>query len=127
MQAGSISANASEILMRDTDRERIQRQVDAFLESKEITVLSTRLAPIRETTYAFNTIIATAPSKQRMVADDKENVEILVKRFSTIEMHGVRIRRSAPEVARLMRERGYKLRGPSVQRVAQSIGVKLRQ
>lgn len=127
MQEGSISANASEILMRNIDRERIQRQVDAFLESKEITVLSTRLAPIRETTYAFNTVIATAPSKLRSVAGDKENVEILVRRFSTIEIDGVRIRRSAPEVASLIRERGYKLRGPSVQRVAQSIGVKLRK
>ncbi len=127
MQVGSISANASEILMRSNDRERIQRQVDAFLESKEITVLATRLKPLPEKQHAFNTIIATAPSKLRMVADDKENVEMLVRRFSTVEIDGIRMRRSAHEVAKLMRERGYKLRGPSVERVAQSIGVKLRK
>lgn len=127
MQASSISINASEILMRNTDRERIQSQVEAFLESNEITRLGARLAPIMEKTHAFNSGISTAPSKLRSVTDDKENVEALVKRFSTIEIDGVRIRRSAHEVAKLMREHGYKLRGPSVQRVAQSIGVKLRK
>lgn len=119
------SINASEIRMREPDRERIQRQTDEFLESNEIQELGTRLAPMPDRALAFNNIIATAPSKLSAVTADKEMVETLVRRFSTIEIDGVKIRRTSYEIARLLRERGYKLRSPSVKRVAQSIGVKL--
>lgn len=125
MQAVYTSVNTTEILMRTPDREQIEKKVKEYLKSNSIKIIDNRLTPMPDRVRSFNNIIATTPSKLSVVAADKETVENLVRRFSTIEIDGVVMRRTSYEIARLLRERGYKLRSPSVKRVAQSIGVKL--
>lgn len=125
MQLVSTSIHAADIYARDSERAELARYVDRFLENNEITVLEIRTTPPpnRET---FNRAITVVPSKQLAVSADREIVDSMVRELAFIEIEGVRIARSAYEIGKLMREKGYKLRAQSVKRVAKSIGIELR-
>ncbi len=124
MQTGSTSIHASEIHARESDRAEIARYVDSFLENNEITVLETRTTP-RSDRPAYNSALSVSPARAKQVSLAREELAALVRELSTIEIEGVTIRRSAAEVAKAMRQRGYKMRAPSVKRIAESIGVNL--
>ncbi len=123
MQA-CISVNTTEIVMRDAVRNELQSKIDEFLKSNEITVLETRTTP-RPDRPTYNSAISVSPAKAKQVGVAREEAAALVRELSTIEIEGVTIRRSATEVAKAMRLRGYKMRAPSVQRIAASIGIEL--
>ncbi len=119
-----ISVNTAEVAMRDAVRNELQSKMDEFLKSNKITVLETRT----ESRYVrpdFNSVINMSPAKAKQVGASREEIVNLVRDLSTIEIEGVTIRRSAAEVAKAMRQRGYKMRAPSVKRIAESIGVNL--
>ena len=124
MQTGSTSIHASEIHARENDRAKLARYVDSFLEGNEITVLETRTTP-RPDRPAYNSAISVSPAKAKQVSAAREELSALVRELSTIEIEGVTIRRSATEVAKAMRQRGHKMRAPSVIRIAESIGIAL--
>ena len=119
-----ISVNTAEIVMRDAVRNELQSKIDEFLKANEITVLETRTVP-RYERPAFNSAINVSQTKAKQVGVAREEIASLVRDLSTIEIEGVTIRRSAAEVAKAMRQRGYKMRALSVIRIAESIGVSL--
>lgn len=119
-----ISVNTAEIVMRDAVRNELQSKIDEFLKANEITVLETRTVP-RYERPAFNSAINVSQTKAKQVGVAREEIASLVRDLSTIEIEGVTIRRSAAEVAKAMRQRGYKMRAPSVIRIAESIGIAL--
>lgn len=119
-----ISVNTAEIVMRDAVRNELQSKIDEFLKANEITVLETRTVP-RYERPAFNSAIKVSQTKAKQVGVAREEIASLVRDLSTIEIEGVTIRRSAAEVAKAMRQRGYKMRAPSVIRIAESIGIAL--
>lgn len=123
MQA-CISVNTTEILMRNSVRNELKNKMAEFLKSNSITVLETRTVP-RPDRPAYNSAINVSPAKAKQVSAAREELSALVRELSTIEIEGVTIRRSATEVAKAMRQRGYKMRAPSVIRIAESIGVSL--
>ena len=125
MQTGSTSIHASEIHARESDRAEIARYVDSFLEGNEITVLETRTTP-RPDRPAYNSALSVSPASSKQVSLAREELAALVRELSTIEIEGVTIRKSATEVAKAMRLRGYKMRAPSVIRIAENIGLELR-
>ena len=125
MQAGSTSVHAAEIYARESARAEIARYVDSFLEGNEIPVLETRTVPLPDRP-AYNSAISVSPAKAKQVGVAREEAAALVRELSTIEIEGVTIRRSATEVAKAMRQRGYKMRAPSVIRIAENIGLELR-
>lgn len=124
MYLNTTSAHAAEIYARENDRAKLARYVDSFLESNEITVLETRTTP-RPDRPAYNSAISVSPAKAKQVGVAREEAAALVRELSTIEIEGVTIRRSATEVAKAMRLRGYKMRAPSVIRIAESVGIEL--
>lgn len=119
-----ISVNTAEIVMRDAVRNELQSKMDEFLKANEITVLETRTVP-RYERPAFNSAINVSQTKAKQAGVAREEIASLVRDLSTIEIEGVTIRRSAAEVAKAMRQRGYKMRAPSVIRIAESIGIEL--
>lgn len=119
-----ISVNTAEIVMRDAVRNELQSKMDEFLKSNKITVLETRTTP-RPDRPTYNSAISVSPAKAKQVGVAREEAAALVRELSTIEIEGVTIRRSATEVAKAMRQRGYKMRAPSVIRIAESIGIQL--
>lgn len=119
-----ISVNTAEIVMRDAVRNELQSKMDEFLKANEITVLETRTVP-RYERPAFNSAINVSQTKAKQAGVAREEIASLVRDLSTIEIEGVTIRRSATEVAKAMRQRGYKMRAPSVIRIAESIGIAL--
>jgi hypothetical protein len=118
MQASYTSVNTAEIKMREAVRYDLQNKTAEFLKSNAITVVGDR-ASAPDRALAFNRTIATAPSRLSVVAADKEAIESMVLRFSKVKM-------TSYEIAKVLRERGYKLRSSSVKRVAGSIGIYLR-
>lgn len=124
MYLNTTSAHAAEIYARENDRAKLARYVDSFLESNEITVLETRTTP-RPDRPAYNSALSVSPARAKQVSLAREELAVLVRELSTIEIEGVTIRRSATEVAKAMRQRGYKMRAPSVIRIAESIGIAL--
>lgn len=124
MQTGSTSIHAAEIYARENDRAKLSRYVDSFLEGNEITVLETRTTP-RPDRPAYNSALSVSPARSKQVSLAREELAALVRELSTIEIEGVTIRKSATEVAKAMRQRGYKMRAPSVIRIAESIGIEL--
>lgn len=123
MQA-CISVNTTEILMRNSVRNELKNKMAEFLKSNSITVLETRTVP-RPDRPAYNSAINVSPAKAKQVSAAREELSALMRELSTIEIEGVTIRRSAAEVAKAMRQRGYKMRAPSVNRIAESIGITL--
>lgn len=119
-----ISVNTAEIVMRDAVRNELQSKMDEFLKANEITVLETRTVP-RYERPAFNSAINVSQTKAKQAGVAREEIASLVRYLSTIEIEGVKMRRSATEVAKAMRQRGYKMRAPSVIRIAESIGIAL--
>lgn len=124
MYLNTTSAHAADIYARDKERAELARYVDSFLENNEITVLETRTVP-RYERPAFNSAINVSQTKAKQAGVAREEIASLVRDLSTIEIEGVTIRRSAAEVAKAMRQRGYKMRAPSVIRIAESIGIAL--
>lgn len=124
MYLNTTSAHAADIHARDKERAELARYVDSFLEGNEITVLETRTTP-RPDRPTYNSAISVSPAKAKQVGVAREEAAALVRELSTIEIEGVTIRRSATEVAKAMRQRGYKMRAPSVRRIAESIGITL--
>lgn len=124
MQAGYTSVNTTEILMRDGMRNDLQNKTAEFLKSNSITVLETRTVP-RHERPAYNSAINVSPAKAKQVSTAREELAAMVRELSTIETEGVTIRRPAVEIAKVMRSKGYKLRTPSVKRIAESIGIAL--
>ena len=120
-----ISVNTAEIVMRDAVRNELQSKMDEFLKSNRITVLETRTVA-RYERPAFNSAINVSKTKAKQAGVAREEIASLVRDLSTIEIEGVTIRRSAAEVAKAMRQRGYKMRAPSVIRIAESIGIQLK-
>ena len=125
MQTGSTSIHASEIYARENDRAKLARYVDSFLEGNEITVLETRTTP-RPDRPAYNSAISVSPAKAKQVSTAREELATMVRELATIEVEGIKLRRSATEIAKAMRLRGYKMRAPSVIRIAENIGLELR-
>ncbi len=119
-----ISLNSSEILAREPVRSDLQKKVVDFLKANTITVLGTRTVQSKKT-QMFNTVIAVAPKKQQQVARAKERLEAEVRALAVITIEGVEMLRSAHEIAQIMRSNGHNLRGPSVERIAASIGQEL--
>ena len=124
MQSVSTSIHAADIYARDSERAELARYVDSFLENNEITVLETRTVP-RPDRPAYNSALSVSPARAKQVSLARDELADLVRELSTIEIEGVRIKRSAHEVAKIMRSKGYKLRAPSVRRIAASIGLEL--
>lgn len=119
-----VSTNTADIQLRDAVRNELQSKVDVFLQSKEITFLETRTVP-RVERPAYNSAISVSPLKAKQVSTDREDYAAQVRELSTIEIHGIPIKRSATEIAKIMRQRGYKVRSTSVMRIADSIGIKV--
>lgn len=124
MYLNTTSAHAADIHARDKQRAELARYVDSFLENNEITVLETRIAP-RPDRPAYNSALSVSPARAKQVSLARDELADLVRELSTIEIEGVRIKRSAHEVAKIMRSKGYKLRALSVRRIAASIGLEL--
>ena len=118
------SINASEIRMRDPIREDLSQKVHAFLKANSITEVGTSSAKT-ETRPQFNHIIAVAPAKLAERQAEKEALHAAITELAHIEIAGVTLIRSAHEVSKLLRQRGFKLLSPSVTRVAESIGIYL--
>ena len=123
MQA-CISVNTTEILMRNSVRNELKNKMAEFLKSNSITVLETRTVP-RPDRPAYNSAISVSPAKAKQVGVAREEAAALVRELSTIEVEGIKLRRSATEIAKVMRSRGHKMRAPSVKRIAESIGITL--
>lgn len=124
MQA-CISVNTTEILMRNSVRNELKNKMAEFLKSNSITVLETRTVP-RPDRPAYNSAINVSPAKAKQVSAAREELSALVRELSTIVIEGVVMKRSAIEIARIMRTKGHKLKAPSVTRIAESLGVELR-
>lgn len=124
MQQHSTSSNASEILIRNAIRNELQIKMQEFLQTNEITVLEAQI-PARIERPAYNAVISVSPHKAKQVNIEREEYTTQVRELSTIEIRGIPIRRSATEIAKLMRQRGYKARSSSVIRVAESLGIKV--
>lgn len=119
------SINSAEIMLRDTVREDIGRKVSEFLKTNSITKIgSGTVKP--ETRPQFNHIITVAPDKRAERQTEKENLHAAILELARIEIIGVTVTRSAHEIAKLLRPRGFKLEPPSVTRIAESIGIQLR-
>lgn len=123
MQA-CISVNTTEILMRNSVRNELKNKMAEFLKSNSITVLETRTVP-RPDRPAYNSAISVSPAKAKQVSTAREELATMVRELATIEVEGIKLRRSATEIAKAMRQRGYKMRAPSVQRIAKGIGISL--
>ncbi len=124
MQAGYTSVNTTEILMRDAVRHDLQNKTAEFLKSNSITVLETRTVP-RPDRPAFNSAITVSPARAKQVGVAREELAALVRELATVQLMGIETKRSATEIAKVMRGRGYKMRAPSVIRIAESIGIAL--
>lgn len=124
MQAGYTSVNTTEILMRDAVRNELHNKTVEFLKSNAITILETRTVP-RSDRPAFNSAITVSPARAKQVGVAREELAALVRELATVQLMGVEIKRSASEIAKVMRGRGYKMRAPSVLRIAESIGIAL--
>ncbi len=125
MQTLSFSTNLSDIQMRSADRESIASRVSEFLKSGSITKLDIRKGPREERPVLFNNSISSAPSKAPQVAKEKEAIESAIRELSTVVIDGEVVERSSGQIARIMRDNGYKLRATSVLRIAKGIGVNL--
>ena len=125
MQTLSFSTNLSDIQMRSADRESIASRVSEFLKSGSITELDIRKGPREERPVLFNNSISSAPSKAPQVAKEKEAIESAIRELSTVVIDGEVVERSSGQIARIMRDNGYKLRATSVLRIAKGIGVNL--
>lgn len=125
MQTLSFSTNLSDIQMRSADRESIASRVSEFLKSGSITRLDIRKGPREERPVLFNNSISSAPSKAPQVAKEKEAIESAIRELSTVVIDGEVVERSSGQIARIMRDNGYKLRATSVLRIAKGIGVNL--
>lgn len=123
MQA-CISVNTTEILMRNSVRNELKNKMAEFLKSNSITVLETRTVP-RPDRPAYNSAISVSPAKAKQVSTAREELATMVRELATIEVEGIKLRRSATEIAKVMRSRGHKMRAPSVKRIAESIGITL--
>lgn len=110
--------------MRNAIRNELQIKMDEFLKANEITVLETR-TPARIERPAYNAVISVSPNKAKQVSTCREEYAAQVRELPTIEIHGIPIKRSATEIAKLMRQRGYKVHATSVIRIADSIGIKV--
>lgn len=119
-----ISVNTADIVMRDAVRNELQSKIDEFLKSNEITVLETRTTP-RPDRPTYNSAISVSPAKAKQVSTAREELATMVRELATIEVEGIKLRRSATEIAKVMRSRGHKMRAPSVKRIAESIGITL--
>ena len=119
-----ISVNTAEIVMRDAVRNELQSKMDEFLKSNKITVLETRTVP-RPDRPSYNSAISVSPAKAKQVSAAREELATMVRELATIEVEGIKLRRSATEIAKAMRSRGHKMRAPSVIRIAESIGIAL--
>ncbi len=124
MQA-CISVNTTEILMRNSVRNELKNKMAEFLKSNSITVLETRTVP-RPDRPTYNSVISVSPAKAKQVSAAREELSALVRELSTIEIEGVAMKRSAIEIARIMRSKGHKLKAPSVIRIAENLGIELR-
>ncbi len=111
--------------MRSADRESIASRVSEFLKSGSITKLDIRKGPREERPVLFNNSISSAPSKAPQVAKEKEAIESAIRELSTVVIDGEVVERSSGQIARIMRDNGYKLRATSVLRIAKGIGVNL--
>ncbi len=123
MQA-CISVNTTEILIRNSVRNELKNKMAEFLKSNSITVLETRTVP-RPDRPAYNSAISVSPAKAKQVSNAREELAAMVRELATIEVEGIKLRRSATEIAKVMRSRGHKMRAPSVKRIAESIGITL--
>ncbi|MDY0190671.1 MAG: hypothetical protein RBR22_08055 [Desulfuromonas sp.] len=119
-----ISVNTTEIIMRNSVRNELKNKTAEFLKSNSITVLETRTAP-RPERPAYNSAISVSPAKAKQVSVAREELATLVRELATVQLMGLEIKRSATEIAKVMRCRGYKMRAPSVIRIAESIGIAL--
>ena len=120
----SVSMHASDIRAKDMERQLLSRHVSEFQKNKSITKLPIRTqSKIQKPT--FNNAITVIPSKRAVVASDKEAIDIAIRELSHIEIMGVPVRRSATAIAKILRQRGYKLEGTSVQRAAAALGITL--
>lgn len=124
MQAGYTSVNTTEILMRDAVRNELHNKTAEFLKSNAITVLEARTVP-RPDRPAFNSAISVSPARAKQVSAAREELTALVRKLATEQQMGIEIKRSATEIAKLLRQSGYKVRTPSVLRIAESIGIVL--
>lgn len=125
MQLVSTSIHAADIYARDSERAELARYVDRFLENNEVTVLETRTAPPPNRPI-FNLTISKTASRQKAADLSSETIAAEVRALAAIDMFdGVRMKRRASEVAKIMRARGYKLSAQSVIRIASRIGVEL--
>lgn len=118
------SINASEVLMRNPIREDLSSKTAEFLKHNKITKVGT-LTNQKDSRQQFNSTIAVAPDKRAERAKEKEAIDLAIKELAEIEIIGVKLRRSSNEVAKLLRQRGFKLQGPSVKRIADSLGIEL--
>lgn len=124
MLPAASSIHAVEVMLKDTERNKLADQVEQFLKSNQVSVFGTRKWS-KEERPAFNDVISIIPERRAAAAAQKEALHAAISELSHIEINGVTIIRSSYEVAGLLRKRGFKLLSPSVKRVAESIGIQL--
>ena len=126
MHLNTVSAHSADISARENDRVKLARHVNKFLESNSITVLETRTTPLPgRAVFNHGSSALTDEPKHRALANNQEGAVAEVRRLAALEIEGIKIKRTAFEIGRIMRANGYKLRAKSVERIAKSIGVKL--
>lgn len=117
-----ISTNLADIKIRDFDRQELQGQIDAFLESNSITVLETRTVPRPERAVSFNGT-SYATEERRREAKDRAEKAGVIKDLAYICIEGVTLARSAHEIANIMRKQGFKIHSIAVIEIAKRIGI----
>lgn len=122
MLPAAASIHAVEVMLKDTERNKLADQVEQFLKSNQVSVFGIRKWS-KEERPAFNDVISIIPERRAAAAAQKEALHAAISELSHIEINGVTIIRSSYEVAGLLRKRGFKLLSPSVKRVAESIGI----
>ena len=110
MQPAYISLNASDVMARQAESASIQKKIDEFLEhGNKITIIEASAKQKVEKIQPFNRGVATFPDRHAAVETQNEAIEVAIRDLSQVEIMGVQIKRTAAEVAVILKRRGYKL------------------
>lgn len=122
-----VSINTSHIASKAALRAELAESVEAFLKAGVVTQASIGETAKLTKKPQFNHILATEPTKQAERAAAREALHAAIAELAHAEIEGVTLVRSAHEVATMLRPMGFRLVSPSVKRVAESIGIYLRE
>lgn len=126
MQTNRVSTHLTEILTLNSAREELNELVSKFLKKNKITVVQTNVFAKSSGTAAFNNQITESNKKRETNFERREKMIKKIRQLSTIEIGGETISRSAYEIAKLMRESGYRVTAPSITRIAHESNIKIK-